>query len=55
MRLIWKEVLLADSERRKEVMKAIANIWITSMAPDKIDAYLAVTSANPGNAKTPSK
>jgi hypothetical protein len=45
---------LADSERRKEVMKH-ANIWITSMAPDKIDAYLAVTSANPGNAKTPSK
>lgn len=49
----FKEAL-ADTERRKEVMKH-ANIWTTSMATEKIDAYLAVTSANPANAKMPSK
>jgi hypothetical protein len=39
-----------DSGRRKELMSH-ASIWTASMAPDKIDAYLAITSANPRAAK----
>jgi hypothetical protein len=47
---------LTDTERRQEVMRH-ANIWTASMGPDKIDAFLAMTSANPrrGNPKAPSK
>ena len=47
---------LADSKRRKELMVQ-ANIWTTSMEPEKIDAYLAIqsASASPANPKAPNK
>jgi hypothetical protein len=47
---------LTDTDRRNEVMSQ-ASIWTASMGPEKINAYLAVTSANPrpGNPKAPSK
>jgi hypothetical protein len=45
-----------DSDRRKEVMNH-ASIWTVSIGPDKIEAYIAVKSADghPADPKTPSK
>ena len=46
----------ADSARRKEVMSQ-ASIWTASIGTEKIDAYLAIESANarPANPKAPTK
>ncbi len=52
----YLEEALTDRERRKEVMSH-ASIWTTSMGTEKIDAYLAMESANsrPANRKAQTK
>lgn len=44
--LTYLREALADKLRREQVLKHMG-MWSASMAPDKIDAFLEVTSANP--------